>query len=55
MVFYGYKNHLKVDSRTKFISDYMTTDASVHDFQELDTFIEKADGGQKLYADSAYV
>ncbi len=55
MVFYGYKNHLKVDSGTKFISDYMTTDASVHDSQELITLIEKADGGQKLYADSAYV
>jgi len=33
----------------------MVTDASVHDPQELETLMEKADGGQKLNADSAYV
>jgi len=55
MNFFGYKNHIKVDSDTKLINNYMVTDASVHDSQELETLLEKADGGQKLYADSAYV
>ena len=29
--FYGYKNHIKADKGTKLISDYMVTNASVHD------------------------
>ena len=34
-VFYGYKNHAKVDSKSKFINTYTVTDASVHDSQAL--------------------
>ncbi|WP_260472460.1 IS5 family transposase [Chlorobium phaeovibrioides] len=52
--FYGYKNHIKTDAGTKLINDYTVTDASVHDSQELETLISLNDGGQKLYADSAY-
>jgi IS5 family transposase len=55
MNFYGYKNHIKADKGTKLISDYMVTDASVHDSQELDTLIDQTDAGQPLYADAAYV
>ncbi len=29
--FYGYKNHVKADIRTKLIEEYIVTDASVHD------------------------
>jgi len=29
--FYGYKNHVKADTRTKLIEKYIVTDASVHD------------------------
>ena len=29
--FYGYKNHVKADARTKLIEEYIVTDASVHD------------------------
>jgi IS5 family transposase len=29
--YYGYKNHTKVDSESKLISNYLVTDASVHD------------------------
>ena len=54
--FYGYKNHAKVDSKSKIISDYAVTSAAVHDSQVLDKVLDKAeDGGQPLYADSAYV
>jgi len=52
--FYGYKNHAKVDSKSKFIKDYRVTDASVHDSQALDALLDESDTGQDLYADSAY-
>lgn len=52
--YYGYKNHAKVDSKSKFINTYTVTDASVHDSQALDNLLDKKDKGQALYADSAY-
>jgi hypothetical protein len=29
--FYGFKNHVKADTKTKLIEEYIVTDASVHD------------------------
>ena len=29
--FFGYKNHVKADTKTKLIEEYIVTDASVHD------------------------
>lgn len=52
--FYGYKNHAKVDTKSKFIDKYKVTDASVHDSQALDGLLEEKDKGQDLHADSAY-
>ncbi len=52
--FYGYKNHAKVDAKSKFIDDYVVTDASVHDSQPLDDLLSSKDKGQTLHADSAY-
>ncbi len=52
--FFGYKNHAKVDTKSKFINKYKVTDASVHDSQALDDLLEEKDKGQDLYADSAY-
>jgi IS5 family transposase len=52
--YYGYKNHAKVDSKSKFINTYVVTDASVHDSQTLDDLLDTSDTGQPLYADSAY-
>ncbi len=52
--YYGYKNHAKVDAKSKFINTYIVTDASVHDSQALDTLLTEKDKGQPLYADSAY-
>ena len=31
-VFYGYKNHIKANTKTKLIEEYIVTDASVHDY-----------------------
>lgn len=52
--FYGYKNHAKVDKKSKFIKGYVVTDASVHDSQPLDDLLDESDSGQDLHADSAY-
>jgi IS5 family transposase len=52
--FYGYKNHAKVDAKSKFINTYTVTDASVHDSQALGALLNEKDKGQPLYADSAY-
>jgi IS5 family transposase len=52
--FYGYKNHAKVDTKSKFINTYTVTDASVHDSQALDDLLTEKDKDQDLHADSAY-
>lgn len=52
--FYGYKNHVKADTRTKLIEEYIVTDASVHDSQVMEQLLTEKDEGQPLYADSAY-
>ena len=52
--FYGYKNHAKVDTKSKFIRKYVVTDASVHDSQALDPLLDEEDENQDLNADSAY-
>jgi IS5 family transposase len=50
--YYGYKNHVKVDSRSKLIEDFTVTDASVHDSNALEELI--AEGDPTTYVDSAY-
>lgn len=54
-VFYGYKNHTKVDAKSKFIDTFIITTASVHDSQALEPLLRESDKGQELNADSAYV
>jgi len=53
--FFGYKAHDKVDSKSKLITGYSVTDASVHDSQPLLDLLNEKDENQDLYADSAYV
>jgi IS5 family transposase len=50
---YGYKNHVKVDKKSKIITKYSVTSAEVHDSQELKNLIEKKKD-RRLYGDSAY-
>ena len=51
---FGYKNHIKVDRKSKLIRTYETTDASVHDSQVLGKLIDKNDSHHEFYGDSAY-
>ena len=52
--FYGYKNHVKVDAKSKIIGTYYASDASVHDSQALELLLTEKDKDQTLHADSAY-
>lgn len=52
--YYGYKDHIKIDQKSKLIDKYTVTDASVHDSQEVEQLITETDEGQPFYADSAY-
>jgi transposase, IS5 family len=54
VTFFGYKNHIKADTKTKLIEEFIVTDASVHDSQVIEDLLTKKDKGQPLYADSAY-
>ena len=54
MNFFGYKNHIKVDSESKIITKFGVTSANVHDSQMLDNLIDDKDKDENLYADSAY-
>ncbi|PID55733.1 MAG: IS5/IS1182 family transposase [Ignavibacteriae bacterium] len=51
---YGYKNHIKVDKKSKIIISYKTTNASVHDSQALFDLLDEKDSNNELFADSAY-
>ena len=50
---YGYKNHIKMDKKSKIITRYRVTNAAVHDSQELANLIDKKKD-RRLYGDSAY-
>lgn len=52
--YFGYKNHIKVDGKKKFIETYCVTEASVHDSVGGIDLLDKKDKGQSLHADSAY-
>lgn len=52
---YGYKNHVKVDRKTKLIMTYAVTDASVHDSQVVGDLLDDTDAGKTMHGDSAYV
>ena len=53
--YFGYKNHVIADRKSKLIKDFTVTAASVHDSQQLSDLTDKGQAqGQTLYADSAY-
>jgi transposase, IS5 family len=52
--FYGYKNHIKADTKTKLIEEYVVTDPSVHYSQPVELLLTEKDKNQPLYADSVY-
>jgi transposase, IS5 family len=51
---YGYKSHINVDRKHKFIRTFDFTDASVHDSQVFDRLLDSNNTGKQVFADSAY-
>ena len=51
--YYGYKDHIKIDKKSKIITKYRVTSASVHDSQELKNLIDRKKD-KRLYGDGAY-
>jgi transposase, IS5 family len=52
---FGYKNHVSVDKKRKFIIDYGVTSAEVHDSQPMFDILGKARrDGEPVWGDSAY-
>ena len=49
---FGYKNHAKVDAKSKLIETYQTTSANVHDSQVFQELVDESD--EAVLADSAY-
>lgn len=54
ITYFGYKDHIKGDTKTKIVTDYEVTPANVHDSQSIKDLLNKQDINQPLYADSAY-
>ena len=52
--YFGYKDHVKVDAESKLITDYVVTDASVHDSRTLFDLVDHTCKGENLFCDSAY-
>jgi transposase, IS5 family len=52
--YFGYKNHVKIDRKTKLITKTYTTKASVSDSKAVAPLLEKDDIGKTLHMDSGY-
>ncbi len=52
--YFGYKNHVKSCQKSKLITKYIVSDASVHDSQTMEDLLDEKDKGEEFYADSAY-
>ncbi|MCX7715271.1 MAG: transposase [Clostridia bacterium] len=53
--YFGYKNHIKIDTESKLILKSLTSSANVHDSHALPhLFDNEEDKGKTVWADSAY-
>jgi IS5 family transposase len=52
--YYGYKNHIAIDVKHKFIRGYDVTTANVHDSQRFEQLLDRHNTSPTVYADSAY-
>ena len=51
---YGYKNHVQADHENKLIRAFKITDASVHDSQVFEEWLDSTNTSKDVWADSAY-
>ena len=51
---FGYKNHVQIDVKHKFIRKYAVTNAAVHDSQVFEEILDDTNSSRDVLADSAY-
>ena len=51
---FGYKNHVQIDAKHKFVRKYAVTDAAVHDSQVFEKLLDETNSSRDVFADSAY-
>ncbi len=54
VTYYGYKNHISVDVKHKFVRSYAVTDAAVHDSRVFEELLDESNTSRDVWADSAY-
>src|SRR5690606_36379116 len=52
--FFGYKNHILIDAKHRFIRSYATSTAKTHESTLFEELIESTTLSGKMYGDSAY-
>jgi IS5 family transposase len=52
--YFGYKNHICIDTKYKMIRLYAVTSASVHDSQIFEELLDETNTNREVWADSAY-
>jgi IS5 family transposase len=52
--YFGYKNHIQVDVKHKFIRSYAVTNAAVHDSQVFEVLFDDSNSSRDIWADTAY-
>ena len=52
--YYGYKNHIEIDAKHKFVRRYEVTDAAVHDSNVFEELLDQKNSSRDVWADSAY-
>ena len=52
--YFGYKNHINMDKRHKFVREYEASPASPHDSQYFEAVFDDKNTGSEMYVDSAY-
>jgi len=52
--YFGYKNHISIDAKHKFIRKYAVTDAAAHDSNVFEELLDRKNSSRDVYADSAY-
>jgi len=53
-MYFGYKNHIKIDADTKLIESSIVTTAEVHDSQMFPYLLTESDKGCEIFADKGY-
>ena len=52
--YFGYKNHISIDVKHKFVRTYTVTNAAVHDSNIFDELLDEKNFSRAVWADSAY-